>query len=223
MADQHFPAQPRVINSSSVDGTIPMVIGDSSSFLHVPYPRNERVWSVQVPPQTESNHGVLLQDGNQADINHAESYQAHDVNYDYRHWAQYCDNASYQAPPNATENTDGQYAYHRNLNIDCPPLVNDQDNLVPSGPSRRAYYSPPARDIPDGGVRDRAPLLPDLVHSSSQSVPGSPPPGILAMESLRCLADRYLHDPGSRIDTLHMRISPSSGRLRVTIVFDMEV
>jgi hypothetical protein len=43
------------------------------------------------------------------------------------------------------------------------------------------------------------------------------------MESLKRLADRYLHDPGSRIDTLHMGLSPSGGRLRVTIVFDIDV
>src|ERR1700761_5001036 len=51
----------------------------------------------------------------------------------------------------------------------------------------------------------------------------SPPSGTLAMESLKRLADRYLHDPGSRIGTLHMGLSPSGGRLRVMIVFDMEV
>jgi len=43
------------------------------------------------------------------------------------------------------------------------------------------------------------------------------------MESLIRLADRYLHDPGSRIDTLRMGLSPSGGRLRVTIVFDIDV
>ena len=65
--------------------------------------------------------------------------------------------------------------------------------------------------------------MPDFVDPISQSVPDPPPSGTLAMESLRRLADRYLHDPGSRIDTLRMGLSPSSGRLRVMIVFDMDV
>ncbi len=43
------------------------------------------------------------------------------------------------------------------------------------------------------------------------------------MEGLKRLADRYLHDPGSRIDTLRMGLSPSGGRLRVTITFDIDV
>jgi len=64
--------------------------------------------------------------------------------------------------------------------------------------------------------------MPDLANSS-QNVPGSPPGGTLAMENLKRLADRYLHDPGSRIDTLRLGLSPSGGRLRVMIVFDMDV
>jgi len=43
------------------------------------------------------------------------------------------------------------------------------------------------------------------------------------MESLKRFADRYLHDPGSRTDTLCMGLSPSGGRLRVTITFDIDV
>ena len=54
-------------------------------------------------------------------------------------------------------------------------------------------------------------------------VPDSPPAGTLAMESLKRLADRYLHDPGSRIETLRVGLSPSGGQLKVTIVFDMDV
>ena len=79
------------------------------------------------------------------------------------------------------------------------------------------------QDLTNGDVRDYAPLMPDIADPISQSVPDSSPSGTLAMESLRRLADRYLHDPGSRIDTLRMGLSPSSGRLRVMIVFDIDV
>ena len=80
-----------------------------------------------------------------------------------------------------------------------------------------------SQDIPNSGVRDRAPLMLDSADSFSQSVPDPPPSGTSAMESLKHLADRYLHDPSSRIDTLRMGLSPSGGRLRVTIVFDIDV
>lgn len=70
----------------------------------------------------------------------------------------------------------------------------------------------------------RPPLtMPDSANSFSQSVLRSPPSGALAVENLRRLAERYLHDPGSRIDTLRIGLSPSGGRLRVTIIFDMEI
>jgi hypothetical protein len=36
------------------------------------------------------------------------------------------------------------------------------------------------------------------------------------------LANRYLNDPGSRIDTLRVGLSPSGGRSRVMIVFDID-
>jgi hypothetical protein len=43
------------------------------------------------------------------------------------------------------------------------------------------------------------------------------------METLKCLADLYLHDPRSHIDTLRMGLSPSGGWVRVTIVIDIDV
>ena len=79
------------------------------------------------------------------------------------------------------------------------------------------------QDIPDGGVGDRAPLMLGATNSLSQSVPDPPPSETSAMENLKCLADRYLHDPGSRIDTLRVGLSPSGSRLRVTVVFDIDV
>jgi hypothetical protein len=46
---------------------------------------------------------------------------------------------------------------------------------------------------------------------------------MLAMESLKRLAERYVQDPGSQVDTLRMGMSPSGGRLRVMIVLDIDI
>ena len=63
----------------------------------------------------------------------------------------------------------------------------------------------------------------DAANSLCQSVPDRSLSGTAAMETLKRLADRYLHDPGLRIDTLRMGLSPSGGRLRVMIVFDLDI
>jgi len=79
------------------------------------------------------------------------------------------------------------------------------------------------QEMLDGGMGYYLPPMPDFGNSFSQSVPDSPPSRTSAMESLKRLADRYLHDPGSRIDTLRMELSSSGGRLRVAIMFDIDV
>jgi len=196
-------------------------MANSSSFLHIQDPRNgSGQSSMEVLPQTDSDDGMLLQNGYRLDVNHAESY--HGVGFNYGHWAQpeYCHNASYQGlprpPPAASVDLDGQYSYHGSPNIDYPR--NGQNNL-----NNVCGPHPPPPDVPNGGVGDRAPIMTEFADPLSQSVPDSSSSGTLAMESLKRLADRYLHDPGSRIETLHMGLSPSGGRLRVTIVFDMDV
>ncbi len=146
----------------------------------------------------------------------------------------------------ALKHLDGQRTYQKNPTIDHPPPGNDQDNLVASGPSHMEYYPQSAhvrslsrfyshdilmvclsihapQEILDGGVGDYLPPVPDLANSFPQSVPDTFPPGTSAMESLKRFADRYLHDPGSRIDTPRMGLNPSGGRLRVTITFDIDV
>ena len=65
--------------------------------------------------------------------------------------------------------------------------------------------------------------MPDVADAFSRSVPESAPSGMLAMESLKRLSDRYLHDPGSRVGALHMGLSPSGSRLRVIIVLDIDI
>lgn len=44
-----------------------------------------------------------------------------------------------------------------------------------------------------------------------------------AKECLKRLADRYLNDPCSQVDTLRMGLTPSGGRLRVMIVLDIDI
>ncbi|KAI9444430.1 hypothetical protein BJY52DRAFT_431118 [Lactarius psammicola] len=191
-------------------------MANPSSYLHTPYSQNDPARSVEVHPRTD---GIPLQNGDRPDVNHAKLY--HGGNYNYGHWAQYCDNALHQGPsPPPVVNL--EHTYHKNANINYLPHGNDQDNLVASGPSNMDHTQS-AHELLDGSVGDNLHPIPDFANSSSQGVPDSPSSGTSAMESLKCLADRYLHDPGTRIDTLRMGLSPSGGRLRVTIMFDIDV
>ncbi|KAH9037929.1 hypothetical protein EDB84DRAFT_1560455 [Lactarius hengduanensis] len=92
-----------------------------------------------------------------------------------------------------------------------------RDNLWSEG------APPPAVDSPNDGVRDRIPPIPDVADAFSTSVPESVSSRMSAMEGLKRLADRYLQDPGSHVDTLSMGVSPSGVRLRVVIILDMDV
>jgi hypothetical protein len=65
--------------------------------------------------------------------------------------------------------------------------------------------------------------MPDVTDTSSRSAPESVPPGVSAKECLKRLADRYLNDPCSQVDTLRMGLTPSRGRLRVMIVVDIDI
>lgn len=47
-------------------------------------------------------------------------------------------------------------------------------------------------------------------------------PNLRLPECLKRLADRYLNDPFSQVDTLRMGLT-SSGRLRVMIVLDIDI
>ncbi len=133
--------------------------------------------------------------------------------------------------PAALKHLDGQRTYHKNPTIDHMEYYPQSAHVR----SLSRFYSHDLdllmvcltihapQEMLDGGVGDYLRPMPDLANSFSQSVPDTLPPGTSAMESLRRLADRYLHDPGSRIDTLRMGLSPSGGRLRVTIMFDIDV
>jgi hypothetical protein len=64
--------------------------------------------------------------------------------------------------------------------------------------------------------------MPDVVDPFSQNVPNSNPPRTSAMEDLKHLANRYLHKPESRVDTLRMGLSPSGRRFMVMIVLEVD-
>lgn len=83
---------------------------------------------------------------------------------------------------------------------------------------------PALQDIPDAEVIDYSlPPTLDVTDAFSRSVPESVPSEISAKECLKRLADRYLNDPGSQVDTLRMGPSPSEGRLKVMIVLHIDI
>jgi hypothetical protein len=82
---------------------------------------------------------------------------------------------------------------------------------------------PASQDVLNDGLRVRLSLTPDVAAPPSSRVLESVPSRMLAMESLKSLAERYVQDPGSQVDTLRMGMSPSGGRLRVVIVLDIDI
>lgn len=173
-------------------------------------------------PSTSINDGTPWLTAHQPDTNYVGA--DHGPNYAVygRHrYDPYHDNLWHgpEGPPSAV-NLERQYAYQTNPNIDYLTPGNAQHLLVPPGPS---HNIPPAHDIPNGVVRDRSAPLPDVTDTFSRSVPESVSSGVSAKECLKRLADRYLNDPGSQVDTLRMGLTPSGGRLRVMIVLDIDI
>ena len=144
------------------------------------------------------------------------------------------------------KNSERQYFYETDPNIGHPTPGNAQHMLVTPGPSRVEYeislahvrsffcYSiscyrvcltlPALQDIPGAEVIDYSlPPTLDVTDAFSRSVPESVPSEISAKECLKRLADRYLNDPGSQVDTLRMGPSPSEGRLKVMIVLHIDI
>jgi hypothetical protein len=79
-----------------------------------------------------------------------------------------------------------------------------------------------SQDLPNNGVRDRPPPMPEVADPFSQNVPNSDPSRMPATEELKCLMSRYLDNPDSQIDTFRVGLSPSGSRLRVMIVLDID-
>ncbi|KAI9455949.1 hypothetical protein BJY52DRAFT_1224466 [Lactarius psammicola] len=203
-------------------------MSNESSFLHSPHTQYDLVGSPEPPPSTNIHDNVHQLNEYQPDANYSSAYRG--PNYaGYGHWAQYRENPYhynpwYEGPPPPAVNSEGQYTYQTNSNIGYPPPGLAQYTLAAPDPSRREYYIPPAhRDLPNDGVKDRLPLMPDAADAFSRNSPESAPSGMSAMEGLKRLANRYLNDPCSQVDTLRMGPGPSSGRLRVVIMLDIDI
>ncbi|KAI9455945.1 hypothetical protein BJY52DRAFT_1188164 [Lactarius psammicola] len=66
------------------------------------------------------------------------------------------------------------------------------------------------------------PAMPDVANPFSRNVPNTDPSGTSAMEDLKRLANRYLDNPDSRVDTLRMGLSPSGRRFMVMILLEVD-
>ena len=64
--------------------------------------------------------------------------------------------------------------------------------------------------------------MPDIAEPFSQNVPINSDSRTSAMEDLKRLAIRYLHNPDSRVDMLRMGLSPSGGRFMVMILLEVD-
>ncbi|KAH9065549.1 hypothetical protein EDB87DRAFT_853593 [Lactarius vividus] len=198
-------------------------MSNESLFLRSPRPQHDLVENLEFPPSASNHNNVHQLNGRQPDANFASA--CHHPNYaGYGHQAQYCsspyrNNPWFEGPPPAA----GQYTYQMNPNHIGYPSSRNAQNIILPGPSRGEYYVPPTHEISDDGVRDRLLPMPDIADAFSRSVPESAPFGMSAVDGLKRLADRYLHDPGSQVNTLRMGPSPSDGRLRVVIVLDVDI
>lgn len=137
-----------------------------------------------------------------------------------------------------------QYAYQGNPTVAYAPPGNPQQYLAVPGPPSMEYYTPldhvrtptlsfSSRSIcivPDCGCTQGIPngghapptAMPDAADPLSQNVPNSDPSRSSAMEDLKRLATRYLCNPGSRVDTLRMGLSPSGSRFMVMILLEVD-
>jgi len=87
-----------------------------------------------------------------------------------------------------------------------------------SRPPQLEYYAPltPSQEMPNDGTISRAPS--PNVAGPSQGVPSRKS----AVEDLRQLASRYLHNPDSRVDKVRMKQSRRSGKVKVMILLEID-
>ena len=143
------------------------------------------------------------------------------------------------------KNWERQYTYRGNPYVGYAPPGNAQHYPATPGPPPVEYYIPQAyvrthtfcshsvcissdrvcaQGIPNGGIRDHAPptAMPDVADPFSRNVPNSDPFRMSAMEDLKRLANRYLQNPDSRVNTLRMGLSPSRSRFMVMILLEVD-
>jgi len=196
---------------------------NESPFPYAPRPQNCPQQSAEAHPPTGTYGDVPWPNGHQPGVNYARPYHGrNDANYG--DWTQYHDNMWNEGPPRPSANLERQYAYQGNPNVGYAPPWNAQHYLATPGPPPVEYYIPQAYDIPNGGVRDHAPptAMPDVAEPFSRDIPNSDPSRTSAMEDLNRLANRYLHNPGSRVVALRMGPSPSRSRFMVMILLEVD-
>jgi len=188
---------------------------NETSSPHTPCPQNDSRQSAVVhPPYGDAP----WPNGHQTSVNYAGSYHGRN-DAPYGDWTQYRNNVWNDglAPPASV----GQYAYQGTPNVGHASPGNHQHYLAPPGPPPVGYYIPPAHGIPSSGHTPPT-AMPDFVDPFSQNVPNSDPSRTSAMENLKQLANRYLHKPDSRVDTLRMGLNPSGRRFMVMIVLEVD-
>lgn len=194
---------------------------NDSSFPYTP--ENDPQPRSEVHPQTGSyGYHEPWQNGRQPGVNSVSPYHGrNDTNYG--DWAQYPYHGWNERLPPPSQSA-GQYTYQGNPGVDYAPPGNPQQvqyAAVPGpGPPSMEYHIPPAHGVPNG-VPVPSATIPDIAEPFSQNVPNSDSRAS-AMEDLKRMAIRYLHNPDSRIDTLRMGLSPSSGRFMVVILLEVD-
>ncbi|KAH9170537.1 hypothetical protein EDB89DRAFT_1272658 [Lactarius sanguifluus] len=156
--------------------------------------------------------------GHHPGVNDGPYHGRHDGNYG--DWAQYRDNVWNEGPLPPSANFEVQYAYQGSPNFSYAPPRNAQHYLSAPGPPPVEYHVPPAHGMPNGSQVPPA-AMPDVADPFSRNVPNPDPSRTSAMEDLKRLANRYLHNPDARVDTLRMGLSPSGGRFMVMILLEV--
>ncbi|KAH8992380.1 hypothetical protein EDB92DRAFT_563502 [Lactarius akahatsu] len=217
---------------------------NDSSFLYAPCCQNDPLRSVHPPSGTHGN--VPRPNGHQPGVNYAGPYHSgNDANFG--DWGpQYHDNVWNEGPPPPSTNSEGQYAYQGSPNVDYAPPGSAQHHFAAPGPLLLEYHMPPAyvrtlslsftlcsrrvcmvsnrvrtQGIPNDGHAPRI-AMPDVADPFSRNIPNPDPSRTSAVEDLKRLANRYLHNPDSLVDTLRVGLSPSGGRFTVMILLEVD-
>jgi hypothetical protein len=201
--------------------------------LRAPHPHYDLVDNAELPPSTSDHDNVPQLNGHQPDADYSAVAAYNGQNYaDHGHGAQYRDNSYrgnlwYEGLPPPASSLEGQYTHEPNPStIGYPPPGNAEHMFAAHGPPRgEHYYIPPAHvpDIPNNGIRERPPPMPEGTDPFSQNVPNPDPSRMSATEDLKRLMSRYLDNPDSQVDTFRVGLSPSGGRLRVVIMLDIDI
>ncbi|KAH9017823.1 hypothetical protein EDB85DRAFT_648902 [Lactarius pseudohatsudake] len=189
---------------------------NESSFPNTPRRQNDPRQRGEVHPPTGTPGNMPWPNGHHPGVNYGPYHGRHDGNYG--DWAQYRDGVWNEGPPPPSANFEGQYAYQGSPNVGYAPPRNAQHYLA-APPVE--YHIPPAHGMPNGSQVPPA-AMPDVADPFLRNVPNPDSSRTSAMEDLKRLANRYLHNPDARVDMLRMGLSPSGGRFMVMILLEVD-